>query len=1157
MTYPATGATGVETLTPFAWTTPLGAIGYRLTIGSTPGAADLFNSGALTGTSCTVPDLPPGVVLYGQISAQFAFGNLTSSSQFTFTALPGPARVITPANGSTNVPLSQPITWTVSSGAQSYYLYVGTTPGAKDVIDSGETAATSWSFAPSVVPGMFYIRMYTKTAGRWRYVDSSFTAYAPPSTMTYPTDGATAVECRTPFTWVSKPGASSYRLMVGSLPGGSDLFDTGTTTSLSAQAPDLPWTGPVYGTLIVTYRGISATTAFSFTALPPIARLTNPANGALNADLTVPLTWTVSPNAQSYYLYVGTAVGKNDVINTGEITSTSWSARSSIPAGSYFARLFTKTNGHWRSIDSAFTAASLPAHMTYPLPGATGVDCLTPFTWSIGVGAQTYRLTIGSAPGGNDLVDSGEIVAFSYHVPDLPAGPTLYGTLSTRMASGVTASSFTFTALPPPARLISPANLATGVDPTLPIFWSAATGAQGYYLTVGTTVGARDVLNTGQILGQSWKGGTGVNGGHYYARIYTLANGRWRSTDTEYTAIDVAPALLSPTDGSSSVLQPTVFTWTLLKSATSYRLQLGSSPGGNDCFDSGATTATSVTACDLPSGIQLYGTIQATTASGILSRTFLITVAVAPARLSYPADGSSVIDMSTPFSWNAVPTASSYYLKVGSSQGASNYFDSGVIAGSATTSILVPNVQPGLCYVRLMTMIGGQWCYRDTTFTKVATPHVAYPSDGTTNFDPDQGFTWTTLPDVTKQELVVGTTPGGSDLLSTGYTTQTSCEAPDDLPSGVALYARLWSLRNGIWYFNDIRFGIDYTVSPTFLAPVNGGQTDLSYPFSWQPEPLADGYHLVITDPSGVTLSDSGTIITTDQFLHGLPIGETLTASLSELVQGVWYSTSISFTPSCDGVNHQAIIDALFRCAQIVRQMADDDDLTFTYSPLGRIFGETRQYTVCSDFTTQFLRNVPNLKTGWSFKTLNVCFMANGFDCHTLVQGSDPIEGHDFMIDPTFLASVRSTSTQELISPDEFSADIRTMDFSAFSIVSLDPKTEFYIETYYIDYPLLFLDIYTDNRAGFRQPIASPLPYLVEVPLSSNATTYATTIGTSTGSTITVNIMGGQLTFPLYQDELSQLFYGASLSKPASESRPLHRYRPAHQTELAVPSGSG
>ena len=57
---------------------------------------------------------------------------------------------------------------------QAYYLYVGTTAGAKYLVNTGEMLQTAYR---ATLPGgqLVYARLWTKVNGVWRYTDSSFT----------------------------------------------------------------------------------------------------------------------------------------------------------------------------------------------------------------------------------------------------------------------------------------------------------------------------------------------------------------------------------------------------------------------------------------------------------------------------------------------------------------------------------------------------------------------------------------------------------------------------------------------------------------------------------------------------------------------------------------------------------------------------------------------------------------------------------------------------------------------------------------------------------------------------------------------------------------------------------------------------------------------
>ncbi|MGI8559439.1 MAG: S8 family peptidase [Solirubrobacteraceae bacterium] len=76
-----------------------------------------------------------------------------------------------------------------------------------------------------------------------------------------------------------------------------------------------------------------------------------------------------------------------------------------------------------------------------------------------------------------------------------------------------------------------PTNGQTNVDTTKPFTWSTAPAAQGYYLTVGTTKGGYDVVNSGPIpASQSSYNVPAMPAGQtLYATLYTELNGNYNN----------------------------------------------------------------------------------------------------------------------------------------------------------------------------------------------------------------------------------------------------------------------------------------------------------------------------------------------------------------------------------------------------------------------------------------------------------------------------------------------------------------------------------------------------------------------------------------------------------------------------------------------------
>src|SRR5439155_289824 len=137
-----------------------------------------------------------------------------------------------------------------------------------------------------------------------------------------------------------------------------------------------------------------------------------PLNGAVSVDRTQPIQWTGVANAEAYYLYVGTAVGAKDLIDTGEIPGTTHLVMKSLPVGrALYARVYTKVRGVWRaSGDISFTVGgAITASFVCPLNGAVGVDPTRPIQWTSVANAEADYLYVGTAVGAKGVVDMGEI----------------------------------------------------------------------------------------------------------------------------------------------------------------------------------------------------------------------------------------------------------------------------------------------------------------------------------------------------------------------------------------------------------------------------------------------------------------------------------------------------------------------------------------------------------------------------------------------------------------------------------------------------------------------------------------------------------------------------------------------------------------------------
>lgn len=267
------------------------------------------------------------------------------------------------------------------------------------------------------------------------------------------------------------------------------------------------------------------------------------------------------------------------------------------------------------------TPISSPATFIRPTNGATNVDTSVPFSWTAGTGAGGYYLTVGATKGGAELANSGvlPVSQTSYHVPVLPGGRMLWGRIYTFLDGNWNSfRDISFTPVPSQASFIRPTSGAVNVNTTVPFSWTTVAGAGDYYLTVGSTVGGADLVNSGVLPANetSYAVPALPTGKTLWARVYTYIGGNWnRFTDVSFTAAPVQvqahASFIWPTNGATNVNTTTPFHWTSVPNAGNYWLVVGTSEGAADVLSTGIVAASQTTAVvpSMPAGRTLWGRI--------------------------------------------------------------------------------------------------------------------------------------------------------------------------------------------------------------------------------------------------------------------------------------------------------------------------------------------------------------------------------------------------------------------------------------------------------------------------------------------------------------------------------------------------------------------
>ncbi|MCP4365313.1 MAG: rhodanese-like domain-containing protein [Planctomycetes bacterium] len=361
-----------------------------------------------------------------------------------------------------------------------------------------------------------------------------------------PADGSTLSSSSVTFSWDS--GAEQYHLWIGTSPGSNDIYNGDQGTNTSAVISGLPSDSEtLYARL---WSKVSGTwyydTDRTYTACNIKTEIQSPTPGSTLSSTSQIFTWN-SIDASQYWLWVGTSKGGNDVYNKDQETNTSATV-SGLPQNgeTLYVRVWFKLNGAWSySADSTYTACdytSAAAWIQSPTPGSTLSSATGTFTWN-NSGASQYWLWIGTSAGSNDIYNGGQGTNTSAVISGLPGnGETLYVRLLSKTPSGWsynTDSIYTACSKNPDIAVIqTPAPGSTMGSTTATFTWNNS-GAEEYWLWIGTSAGGNDVLNAGYGTDTSAViSGLPSSGESLYVRLWSKKNGAWLfDTDNAYTAV--------------------------------------------------------------------------------------------------------------------------------------------------------------------------------------------------------------------------------------------------------------------------------------------------------------------------------------------------------------------------------------------------------------------------------------------------------------------------------------------------------------------------------------------------------------------------------------------------------------------------------------------
>jgi hypothetical protein len=271
--------------------------------------------------------------------------------------------------------------------------------------------------------------------------------------------------------------------------------------------------------------------------------------------------------------------------------------------------------------------------------------------------------------------------------------------------------------------------------------------------------------------------------------------------------------------------------------------------------------------------------------------------------LTSPVPGTVLPGSTVTFTWTTVAGATSYDLWLGTSgPGSSSLYASGLTTANSVTVTSLP-ARGATLYARLFSMIGGKSQYNDYIYTEAGTAAaMTSPAPGKTLGTSGVTFTWTAGYGVTEYNLWLGTTgAGSSSLYNSGWVTATSATVAGVPAKGATVYARLYSMVEGVEHYNDYTYteteaGTRATMmSPTDLSTL--GTSNVM--FTWTAGTGATQYNLWLglSGPGSSSLYASGWSAALAATVPSLPAkGATVYARLYSDVNGVTEYNDYTYT---------------------------------------------------------------------------------------------------------------------------------------------------------------------------------------------------------------------------------------------------------------------
>ena len=272
--------------------------------------------------------------------------------------------------------------------------------------------------------------------------------------------------------------------------------------------------------------------------------------------------------------------------------------------------------------------------ITIPLDGDVDVPVSTTISWTAVDGVPSYLISLGTVPGGTDILDNRSTGSPSF-TPELglPENTDIYVTITLFFFNddNIECPSEMFrtedvTVPPICTEIISPIDGAINVSQVPTISWNHADTATGYNISIGTAPGNWDITENLVIENALFHEPTTelLPETEIFVRIIPFnENGPplencqvYRFITKEKAIVPVCTQLTSPFDGEVNVPLRPLLEWDLVPNADGYRVSIGTSATSNNIVENGAYPDNFTEVIDFLPNSTYYVTITPFTSAG-------------------------------------------------------------------------------------------------------------------------------------------------------------------------------------------------------------------------------------------------------------------------------------------------------------------------------------------------------------------------------------------------------------------------------------------------------------------------------------------------------------------------------------------------------------